>query len=105
MQGRERRGGARGAGAAAPRAASGDGSALTALEGRAEGMECSPGRRRRAPNPGPGRGSPEFRARRGRRCGAGCGRRADAAGAPFPGSGLCVRCSSGHRRQVLAEGR
>lgn len=61
-------------------------------EGRAEGMERSPGRRRRALNPGPGKGSPEFRARRGRRCGAGSGRRADAAGAPFPGSGLCVRC-------------
>lgn len=105
VQGRERRGrGLRGRCTA--RAARGDGAARPALEGRAEGMERSPGPALLGSEPRAGEGSSGSGAHCGRRApGPGCGRRADAPGARLAGSRLCVRCSKGRRRQVLAEGR
>lgn len=88
------------------RAARGDGAARPAPEGRAEGMERSPGPALPGSEPRAGEGSSGSVAHGGRRAlGPGCGRRVDAPGARLAGRGLCVRCCKGRRRQVLAEGR
>lgn len=118
MQGRERRGqraGSRGRCTALPKRE--DGAACPALEGRAKGMERSPGQASPGSEPRAGQGSLGSRARSGRRAwsrGAGAGLMLLERGSLGGGSALGAEGGKGGRswqrageagRQALAEGR